>query len=451
LDTEQVRTLESNLQDFHPEVRRRALMELSNLLAEGRIAVDSESDVVNMHCHTLFSFNAYGHSPTSLAWLAKRHGFNVIGIVDFDALDGVDEFHAACDALAVRGSAGLETRVILPEFLTREMNSPGEPGVYYAMGIGFASSAIPAEAAKQLAEMRLQSEQRNRAMLARLNAYLDPVKIEYAQDVLILTPAGNATERHILQAYMAAVKKQQNHPAAFWAEKLNLPLEKVEESISHEATFQNTVRAKLMKRGGVGYVQPGPESFPAMDVVHRMIESCGALPCAAWLDGTTAGEQAIEELLELLIAKGVAALNIIPDRNWNIAEEKVRKEKVNNLYQVAKLAKSLDLPLHAGTEMNSYGQKLVDDFHAAELSPLRDACLRGAYFIYGHSQMERAGKFGYQSAWAKAMLPQRRERNAFYEQVGRAFLPGRRNDTRWEKLSAEWSPAEVLRQILHSA
>ena len=49
--------------------------------------LEAERQVANMHCHTFYSFNAYGHSPTSLAWLAKRHGFALIGMVDFDVLD----------------------------------------------------------------------------------------------------------------------------------------------------------------------------------------------------------------------------------------------------------------------------------------------------------------------------------------------------------------------------
>jgi len=52
----------------------------------------------------------------------------LIGIVDFDVLDGVDEFLAACEVAGVRGSAGVETRVFIPEFATHEINSPGEPG-----------------------------------------------------------------------------------------------------------------------------------------------------------------------------------------------------------------------------------------------------------------------------------------------------------------------------------
>ena len=117
------------------------------LAERGEAPCEPVQDVVNLHCHTFFSFNAYGHSPTSLAWLAKKRGFAAVGIVDFDVLDAVDEFLAACDLAGVRGSAGIETRVFIPEFATREINSPGEPGVYYHMGIGFTSGNVPPEAA----------------------------------------------------------------------------------------------------------------------------------------------------------------------------------------------------------------------------------------------------------------------------------------------------------------
>jgi hypothetical protein len=44
--------------------------------------------------------------------------------------------------------------------------------------------------------------------------------------------------------------------------------------------------------------------------------------------------------------------------------------------------------------------------------------MEGAYFIYGHTVMQRALGWGYQSEWAKAHLPTRRERNAFYTRLG---------------------------------
>jgi len=98
----------------------------------------------------------------------------------------------------------------------------------------------------------------------------------------------------------------------------------------------------------------------------------------------------------MLIGKGVVAFNIIPDRNWNVPDPEVRRMKVQNLYRVVELAQKLDLPLNIGTEMNSYGQKLADDLDAPELAPLRELFLDGAYFIYGHTRMQRALGLGYQ-------------------------------------------------------
>jgi hypothetical protein len=434
----------SQLNDFSLPQRTQAL--------EGLIAGDhqcaAEQEIVNLHCHTFFSFNAYGYSPTALAWLAKERGFKALGIVDFDALDGVEEFLNACERAGTRGSAGLETRVYIPEFSTREINSPGEPGIYYHMGIGFTSSQVPEDVAPILADMRVRAVQRNRVMVERINAHLSPVTVDYDKDVLPLTPAGNATERHMLAAYVQAAAKHFADPVPFWAEKLGLSQEQVRAQIGDTPKFQNTIRAKLMKRGGVGYTPPGPDTFPSLEEVNRLIVACGALPCAAWLDGTTAGEEAIEELLQLLIAKGVVALNIVPDRNWNIADPDLRQKKVKKLYEVVELAQKLDLPLNIGTEMNTHGQKLVDDFDAPELLPLREAFLAGAYFIYGHTMMQRTLKLGYQSEWAKNHLPTRHERNEFYAKVGRLVPPGQPGLEKLKQIAPAQSPDEVLKKLL---
>jgi hypothetical protein len=435
--------LETQLNDFSPLERAKSL----EALISANVQHPDEQEVVNLHCHTFFSFNAYGYSPMALAWLAKRNGYKALGIVDFDVLDGVDEFLNTCEHVAVRGSAGIETRVYLPEFSTRETNSPGEPGVYYHMGIGFTSSQVPADVAPILADMRARANQRNRVMVERINAYLSPVTVDYDRDVLPLTPAGNATERHMLAAYTQAAANHFTDPVPFWAGKLEQSEDKIRVQIADAAGFQNLVRAKLMKRGGVGYAQPGPDTFPNIDEVNRLIVACGALPCAAWLDGTTTGEQAIEELLELLISKGAAALNIIPDRNWHISDPEMRRVKVKKLYEVVELAQKLDLPLNVGTEMNSYGQRLVDDFSASEMEPLRKSFLDGAYFIYGHTLMQRALGLGYQSKWAKTHLATRNERNTFYIQVGRLIPPGQSGAGKLKQLKSTMSPAEVLKKL----
>ena len=123
--------------------------------------------------------------------------------------------------MGVRGSTGIETRVFIPEFADREINSPGEPGVCYHMGIGFTSGAIPQAVAHIQADMRQRAHLRNLGMVERLNAYLAPLNVDYEQDVLPLTPGGNATERHMLKAYIQAAQETTPDPVEFWAGKLN--------------------------------------------------------------------------------------------------------------------------------------------------------------------------------------------------------------------------------------
>jgi hypothetical protein len=447
IDAGRLAFLEAELNQFDAPRRSAALTELLRMADAGEIPLNPKQDVCNMHCHTFFSFNAYGHSPTSLAWLGKRNGYRWMGTVDFDVLDAVDEFLDAAVLAGVKGSAGIETRVFVPEFASREINSPGEPGILYHMGIGFTSSRAPGEAAPILAGLRQRAVRRNQNVVSRVNAYLSPVKIEYENDVLPLTPAGTATERHIVVAYIQAAGRHFTDPASFWAEKLQLTLEQVRALMQDSPKFQNQIRAKLMKRGGAGYVEPAPENFPTVDEVHSLVLACGALPCAAWLDGTSAVEQEYGEMLELLMGKGAVALNIIPDRSWNIPDPKMKTVKLQKMYEVVDLARQLDLPLNIGTEMNSFGNRLMDDFNAPELAPILPDFLDGANFIYGHTALQRAKGLGYESEWAKDCLPSRKERNRFYTRIGAKLPAGKEGITLLDPVNAVMAPEKIMRLV----
>ena len=428
--------LKKDLNSFDAEVRRTALEELLKSAPHPRFR-----PVANNHLHSFFSFNAEGHSPTSLAWLARENGISLAGIVDFDVLDGIEEFLEAADRAGVRGSAGMETRVFIPEFGDREINSPGEPGIFYHMGIGFTSCDVPAESASILERMRMRASGRNRLIIERVNEYLRPIAIDYDRDVLPLTPSGNPTERHMVSAYMRAADIETQDAAAFWEEKIGARPE------GDPAAFQNQIRSRLMKKGGVGYIAPTSESFPAIEEVNLLITACGAIPCATWLDGTSQGEQDMEELLSLLMRKGVSILNVIPDRNWNIRDSSARDLKIRNLYKVMDLAESLCIPVIAGTEMNSFGQKPVDDFDSEALSPLRERFLNGAYFIYGHTVLQKMLGIGFQSPWAFSHMPERKIRNQFYAEAGRLVKPGEDGRMQFAGLAGGETPEKILENL----
>lgn len=420
-------TLRRQLDSLDETERRQALDAMMAACDAGEVTCEAPNRRLNMHCHTIFSYNGYGHSPASLAWLARQAGWHALATVDFDVLDGLEETLWACDRAEVRAASGLETRVYVPAYATREINSPGEPGVLYFVGLGFTSAQLPAPAAAVLADMRRRAAERNRDVVARVNAYLAPVAVDYDRDVLPLTPSGNATERHMLVAYDVAARRA--FPAreallAFWGGKLGLAPEAVGAFMGDEPFPHDAIRSKLMKCGGPGYVEPGPETFPELSTVAAAITAGGGLPIWTWLDGTSTGESAPEELGELLLRHGAAGLTLIPDRNWNLRDPDERATKIARMNEIISLAQALDLPVLVGTEMNKAGQKLVDDFEAEPLRPWWDTFVRGADFIYGHTALQRALGRGYGSEWTQRQLPGRRERNAFYSAVGAVLAPG---------------------------
>lgn len=424
------KALEEQLDSFDAHQRRQALM----LLSGGAAARETERGAVNLHAHTFYSYNVYGYSPSKFAWLARRAGLLVAGIVDLDVLDGLEEFHEAGRLLGLKTCVSLESRVFVPEFASRVINSPGEPGIAYHMGVGFPH----AEPHPFLDLARRSAQARIHDMVGRVNAFLSPLKLDFEADVVPLTPSGNVTERHVCEAYERKASHMFSDPArraAFWVEKLGA-------AATPGAELQALIRAKTMKRGGVGYVQPDGGSFPTMAEMNRFALERGAIPTLAWLDGTSEGESAIEELLEVAIASGTAALNIIPDRNYRPGVKDIR---LKHLYDVVAVAERLQFPIVVGTEMNAPGNKFVDSFETAELAPLLPVFQRGAYIAYAHSVLQRRCGRGYLSPWAKENFGSRAERNAFYEKLGRMVEPS--SEDRLALLPPDLSPAQMLEKI----
>ncbi len=425
------------LDSFDPAVRREAL---ERLCQAEKDAFPPAGTHLNCHAHTFYSYNAYGYSPSHFAFLARQRGLAAAGIVDFDVLDALDEFLAAAALLKLKSCVSVESRVFVPEFADREINSPGEPGVAYHMGIGFTTTDLIPEAAAYLADMRTRANDRTRGLLNRVNAYTAPVELDYETDVKPLTPNGNATERHVCLAY--ARKAMEVFPdaddlAAFWCERLGV--EASELDLPDGGKLQGVIRAKTMKRGGVGYVQPGPDSFPTMADMNRFVLQSNAIPALTWLDGTSAGEQAIDELIEVSMASGAAAVNIIPDRNFTAG---VKDQKLANLYDIVERAETLHLPVLVGTEMNSPGNKFVDDFDSDELKPLLPVFHKGMHIIYAHSVLQSAAGLGYLGDWAAQAFPGTETKNSFYETFGKRFSPGQ--EDRLADINTTTTPDEIL-------
>ncbi len=464
-------SLISQLDDFNYSVRRAALEQLAPLVTLQPQASPIAGNV-NMHFHSFFSYNAEGWSPSHIAFEARKANLYAAGLCDFDVLDGLEEFWGAGQLLNLRVAINLETRAFLREYRDVEINSPGEPGVTYIMGAGFAF--VPEAGTPQaeiLAALRQAARQRNIELVERINRHLPDIAIDYARDVTPLTPSDNATERHIVRAYLnksveiwgeispedkSGGKRQGGLPSAsdknlpnaqtlhavfaFWAEILDKTPAEICQMWNTPA-LEEAVRAKLAKQGGLGYVQPSEHTFPPVEEFIQWVRACRAIPLITWLDGLSEGEKDTEAMFDCLMAKGCAGLNIIPDRNWNYSDPEIKNIKVNKLREVVAAANARGLPINIGTEMNKKGQPFVDDLSGEVLREFRESFIYGAQIIVGHSILLRYANISY----IDSELPIDK-RNAFFAAVG--ALPPLSNELSLRLQEAGPQRAEA---IIHEA
>ena len=439
---------EKQLDSFDATERQETLEALLEEANAGKITLPPIGDQFNLHCHSFYSFNGYGYSPTSLAWRGRMAGLCAMGLVDFDVLDGVDEFLSACACLGLRSGAGLETRVFVSDFAEDEINSPGEPGISYHIGAGFVSSSVPGKAGILLRGLKAMAQQRTGIILERVNTLLEEVALDFEEDVFPLTPAGNATERHLCAAYHAKACALYQNPedlAQYWAGKLNMSVEQIAKALQDPPVFQGIVRSKTMKAGGVGYVQAQSDDFPSLEAVNDLILSNGAIPVFAFLDGTSSGEARMEELLDTMTASGVAAVTVIPERNWNIADAALKERKLQNLEAFVQQTHERGLPIFIGTEMNAYGQRFVDKLDTPELRPYFSDFQEGMYILHAHTVLQAHAGMGYLSDWATAHFTSAHDKNRFFSRFGKGMSP--EMTAMMESLTPEISPDAILQAL----
>jgi hypothetical protein len=311
------------------------------------------------------------------------------------------------------------------------------------MGVGFPKAQLQGQQEQFLLNLKKTAQQRNRDLMSRVNAHLKPVELNYEKDVLVLTPGGNATERHMCVAYAHKAQElfsEKNELAKFWSEKLGV---EIEPSVLPDGRkILDAIRAKTMKRGGVGYIPPDKGSFPMMSDTNLFMLASGAIPVHTWLDGTSQGEKDIEELLDVAMSTGAAAINVIPDRNYTPG---AKNEKTENLYHVIEVAQRRHLPVVVGTEMNSPGQKFVDDYKTEELAPLVPVFLKSAYIFYAHSVLQRQSGLGYTSQWAKNNFDNVASKNEFFEELGSSLKP--KDEDKLSGLSKDVTTKEILDKV----
>lgn len=438
-------TLES-LNSRITQERRLALSEAAASFREGQIARPHDTGWVNVMARTFFSYSHEGYSPARLVWEAAIRGLSVIGSADLDNLGALEEMRLASDALSVRATVSMETKTYVQSYAGREINCPGEPGFFRCLGVGFTRvPGLDCPGGSLIASLPGKSRERNVCRIEKINPLLNPVCIDYDEDVVPLTPAGNAYSHHLAAAY--GLKAQRIFPeradrAVFWADVLGRSPQDVEAMLDDEPLFRDVIWDKMMK---LNPDEPSPAEYPAVTDFFHAVREAGAVPCLYWLGGFTDGEADPARLLDDAVNWGVRAVALAPDSCWNVPDPAERDARLAALAAFVAQARKRNLPVLAGSPMNRARQKFVDSFDAPELSAYFRDFTDGAFWLYGHSVVERALGLGVVSDWAAGVFGRDREaRNAFYLQVGKKAAAGKATRVRVANLGSDPTPDAIL-------
>ncbi len=385
--------------------------------------VDRSRGATNMHMHSRFSFNENGSSPAALAWSCAQVGLDFAGLVDFDVLDGLDEFHAAGRAFDLRVSVGIETRVVLPSHEGIVVNSPGEPGVSYQLGMGIPSPPTAAEDRACLRDLRESANRRIASLMAACNAVLPRIALDF-REVKALSPLGNVTERHLTLAYARKARRSVGEgPSleAYWAETLGVDAEALRVAEEPEGpVLQARIRGAVLRA-----VCPAPldAPYPSIGAFNSFTMRIGGLPTQPWRDGISPGESRTEALLVAARDAGAAVFNVVPSRCFTTGQSDA-DPRFGAMRRAIDVALGLGLAVTCGTELNAPGQALFDDISVPELRDLAPIFRQGAALVHAHSALRRAvGRVGYLDTWAHRHFPVLSVRKQWYAEMGERLVP----------------------------
>ncbi len=295
---------------------------------------------VNAHLHTPYSFSAFSDVKQALD-MAASEGVKVVGINDFYSMDGYKEWKEGCAERALFPLFGIEFISLNAEDQAAglRVNDPNNPGRTYISGKGLAYPVIlSGEEARQLADVKAESNAQVERMCAKLNEHLKAVgeefTLDFAQIARELTH-GSIRERHLAKALRLAIERaatagvsdaQANRKES--ASGLQSAAEHYERifgqpaksDVSNVAAIENEIRSRLLKAGGAAFVPEDPKAFLPMTTVQRIIEAAGGIPTYPFLADDAKGnftdfEGDLQKAADTLKKRGFRSVEFITTRN----------------------------------------------------------------------------------------------------------------------------------------
>ncbi len=356
--------------------------------------------VLNAHVHLPPNFSAFETAEDAVR-VAAAEGVRVLGASNFHDQRIYGRFAEAAVAAGIVPLFGLEFITVADDLRRAgtRINDPGNPGRMYLCGKGVSPFAPPTETASRLAAaVRAADVERMRAMVPRVRACFEDAGMRtaltdenIAEDVA--ERAGVPRDWVVLQERHVALAFQE---ALFLAVAPGRRADLLERAfgrpsrvdVDDPGAVQGEIRSSLMKAGRPAFVLESPVSFRD---AYRLVVEMDGIPCYPTLaDGATPvcpWEEPPDALAARLIARGIHAAELIPNRNH---------PAVVDAYVAA--FRAAGIIVTAGTEHNTLRRiplepRCGDGSLPSDAS--RHAFWEGTCVIAAHQHLRSSGRRGF--------------------------------------------------------
>jgi hypothetical protein len=378
---------------------------------------DFKNKWINLHLHTNESFS-YFSSPTEAVWQAFLEDVYYLGINDHYSIHGHGEFRAACGITGLMAFYSIEAIALDAETRDnkRRFNDPNNPGRTYIVGKGVVRDLVKGSWEEGIFDgMKDAIRKRNMAIVEKMNVHCaqkgEALKLRY-EDARSLTPHGNTTERHVVQAFCEKIERLAPDPDERLSLFSTLLGAKIDEKIMNDAAELHTaVRAYLVKSGKPCYVEEDEKAFTSIQNLVRVFRGYGTVPTYGVLGYPISEEEEnLEALMKKVTGLGMYGLDLFEFRT-----------PLDRAADIVDAGRSCGLPVYVGTEHNT-----------KTASPLtgeigRDPRLypylrQSAEFAKGHQMLAELCDFGYLDGEGKPRFANLKEGFAFYAEAGKKAL-----------------------------
>ena len=280
----------------------------------------------NCHLHTPYSFSSFT-GVEQLFQLAKSENINIAGVNDFFTFDAYKEFHEFAIKYNIYPIFGIEF-IGLDKQMQQSgtlINEPANPGRIYLSGKGIKYPVDEnSNYYKKIAQLQEKSNDQSRLIIEKLNKFLQSIGVGHIfsyTEIQEKLAHKQVRERHIAKAIDEWFFENATNNSE--PEKLFTQLfqgKNLNSDLSNISAFENEIRDKMLKKGGIVFVEENDENFLPLKEIKILIIEAGGIPCYPILldfkDGQfTDFEKNCETMHKQLAKWGIGCIELIPHRN----------------------------------------------------------------------------------------------------------------------------------------